>query len=299
MHGREAVHCVSFFTLREKLVSQSDSTAPTEGSAAPGSHARDPNFVFALAKGLEILAAFSGGELLGNQQLVERTGFPKATVSRLTSTLTKLGYLRVDPASGRLGMGVSVQRQVGLHEIARPFMEALSQDTQLTVSFGTRDRLALVFLEVIRPPDPTRLVVNTDAGSVLPLPLTAIGLAYLVAAPVKERAQILQELRPRHADEWDSIRAAIERAHDEYTSQGFVTAQRSLGRNISGVGVPLRLKAPHHALYAFHCAGPSSVLSPARIEEVGAKLVATVTAISHAMENAPRAALKTTSPHQP
>jgi DNA-binding IclR family transcriptional regulator len=287
-------------------VHKPDSTAPTASVAAPGSNARDPNFVFALAKGLEVLAAFSGGELLGNHQLVERTGFPKATVSRLTSTLVKLGYLRVDSASGKLGMGtrllgmgVSVQRDIGLHEIARPFMQRLSQETQLTVSFGTRDRLALVFLEVIRPLDPLRLVVNTDAGSVLPLPFTAIGLAYLVAAPVKERAQILQELRRRHADEWDRMRASIERAHEEYTHQGFVIAQRSWGRGISGVGVPLRLKAPHNALYAFHCAGPSNLLSAAYIKEVGPKLVTMIAEIAYAMENAPRVALKPLSTHDP
>ena len=267
---------------------------------------RDPNFVFALAKGLDILAEFSGGELLGNQQLSERTGFPKATVSRLTSTLIKLGYLRIDPASGKLGMGtrlvgmgVSVQRDIGLQAISRPFMEQLSQETKLTVSYGTRDRLALVFLEVIRPYDPAQLVINTDAGSLLPLPFTAIGMAYLVAAPVKEREQILKELRRRHADDWDFVRIAIEHAHYEYAQQGFVTSQRSWGRDISGVGVPLQLETPQHGLYAFHCAGPADVLSPAYIKEVGPKLVAVVAAIANAMKASPRATLKPPSTHQP
>ena len=64
--------------------------------------------VHSLAKGLEILSCFSEGELLGNQQLVELTGLPKATVSRLTSTLVKLGYLQVDPRSRKLAMGARV-----------------------------------------------------------------------------------------------------------------------------------------------------------------------------------------------
>ena len=54
----------------------------------------NPDFVQSLAKGLEILSAFSGGSSLGNQQLVKLTGLPKATVSRLTTTLVTLGYLQ-------------------------------------------------------------------------------------------------------------------------------------------------------------------------------------------------------------
>ena len=64
----------------------------------PASRARsigsDRKFVSALARGLEVLRAFTPTEgLLGNGEIVERTGLPKPTVTRLTYTLTKLGYL--------------------------------------------------------------------------------------------------------------------------------------------------------------------------------------------------------------
>jgi hypothetical protein len=59
-------------------------------SAAAG----ERKFVTAWARGLEVLRAFTPTEgLLGNGELVERTGLPKPTVSHLTHTLTKLGYL--------------------------------------------------------------------------------------------------------------------------------------------------------------------------------------------------------------
>ncbi|MBY0409414.1 MAG: helix-turn-helix domain-containing protein, partial [Burkholderiaceae bacterium] len=118
---------------------------PTDSSDTKNLPAQGPNFVHSLSKGLEILSAFSEGEMLGNQQLVELTGLPKATVSRLTTTLVTLGYLRIDPATRKLlmgsrvlGMGASVQRKIGLQRIARPFMEKLSELTGLTVSMGTR-----------------------------------------------------------------------------------------------------------------------------------------------------------------
>ncbi|MCO3057777.1 IclR family transcriptional regulator, partial [Pseudomonas aeruginosa] len=62
---------------------------------------KDRQFVTALARGLELLRCFTPREsLLGNQELARKTGLPKPTVSRLTHTLTRLGYLRHLPQSG-------------------------------------------------------------------------------------------------------------------------------------------------------------------------------------------------------
>ena len=46
---------------------------------------KDRNFVTALARGLELLRCFRDGEVtLTNSDFSERTGLPKATISRLT-----------------------------------------------------------------------------------------------------------------------------------------------------------------------------------------------------------------------
>jgi hypothetical protein len=53
---------------------------------------KDRLFVTALARGLQVLAAFRPGEsALSNLEIAKRTGLPKSTVSRLTYTLTTLG----------------------------------------------------------------------------------------------------------------------------------------------------------------------------------------------------------------
>src|SRR4029079_12155970 len=54
----------------------------------------DPRFNNALARGLAILRSFALDQtLLGNVELAEITKLPKSTISRLTYTLTQLGYL--------------------------------------------------------------------------------------------------------------------------------------------------------------------------------------------------------------
>ena len=76
---------------------------PDASSAAPGS-AGDRHFVTALARGLQLLRCFrSGEELLGNQPLANRCGLPKFTVTRLTYTLTRQGYLHHNTHTGHSG----------------------------------------------------------------------------------------------------------------------------------------------------------------------------------------------------
>ncbi len=247
-----------------------------------------PDFVTSLAKGLEVLAVFERGDMLGNLDLVARTGLPKTTVSRLTGTLVTLGYLRLDERSRKytigarmLGIGASVQRHIGLQRIARPFMELLAQELDTTVILGARDRTGLVFLELVRPPR-NLLTVNTDSGSVVPIASTSIGLAYLVAAPVIERVRLLESLRRHHSKDWEEVRKTIETAHTDYARQGFVVSQHTGKGTVSGVGVPVVLGSK--GVYTFACAGPSFELSLARLTKVlGPRLAHTVAKIKNAM----------------
>ena len=59
---------------------------------------QDRRFVTALARGLDILRCFSRKDReLGNAEIAKRTKLAKPTVSRLTFTLTQLGYLTYSP----------------------------------------------------------------------------------------------------------------------------------------------------------------------------------------------------------
>lgn len=275
------------------------------GRSEESEPARGRDFVGSLAKGLEILSAFSQGDLLGNQQLVARTGLPKATVSRLTSTLAELGYLRRDEATRKffmgtrlLGMGASVQRNIGLQRTARPFMEALSRETEMSVGMGTRDRLGVVFLEIVRPPN-NRLVVNSDAGTVLPIESTAIGLSYLVAAPVRERGAMLQGLQKRHPEDWARVRETIAAAHEEFARDGYVSSQRSWGRDVSAVAAPLLLGA-RRGLFVFNCAGSAQQLPRQQLRRrLGPRLREMVEAIRQEMSEHPQQRLDPPAVHEP
>src|SRR3974390_1547526 len=93
----------------------------------------DRKFVAAIGRAFDILRAFRPGEgPLGNSELAAATGLPKATVSRLTHTLTKLGYLnyvesagRYEPSPSILALGYCVLSNMRVRQLARDYMQQL------------------------------------------------------------------------------------------------------------------------------------------------------------------------------
>ncbi|HCL4331653.1 TPA: helix-turn-helix domain-containing protein, partial [Pseudomonas aeruginosa] len=105
---------------------------------------KDRQFVTALARGLELLRCFTPREsLLGNQELAKKTGLPKPTVSRLTHTLTRLGYLRHLPHSGKyqlevgvMSFGYAMLSNLSIRALARPLMEEMAGYAKAAVAMA-------------------------------------------------------------------------------------------------------------------------------------------------------------------
>lgn len=230
---------------------------------------RNPDFVDALAKGLQILASFERAASLSNGELAELTGFPKATVSRLTGTLVTLGYLQRDEDSRKyvigsrvLGLGATIQRHMRLQRAARPLMEQLAGAHDLSIVLGTRDGTGVLLLEVARPPR-NRLTLNSDIGSRVPLASTALGLACLVGSPLRERARLIGDLQRSSAGDWTGMREQVERAHEERSRKRFILSLESRGGTLAAAAVPLVLERVR--VFALAAVGPAFELSRPRL----------------------------------
>ena len=162
---------------------------------------QDRHFVTALSRGLDVLSCFrSGSRLLGNQDISERCHLPKSTVSRLTYTLTKLGYLHYVKESGKyrlgtatLALGSAVLGRFEVRDLARPLMQELADATGTSVSLGARQRLSMVCVEVCK--GNAVLSLNMEVGMRLPLATSAIGRAYLAVCSDTERADLLDQMQ--------------------------------------------------------------------------------------------------------
>ena len=117
--------------------------------------AKDPQFAYTLAKGLEVLRAFDAASpALGNREIAQRTGIGRPTVVRLTRTLALLGYLKYHEPTARyrlaapvLSFGYPLLCQLGIRQIARPHMQELADFARGAVSLAMRGGDQLVLIE--------------------------------------------------------------------------------------------------------------------------------------------------------
>lgn len=257
--------------------------------AAPGTveetAAKDRQFISALARGLEVLRAFDPDDpMLGNQEIAQRTGLPKPTVSRITHTLTRLGYLKYLPklekyrlGSAMLAFGQAYMASMAVRDIARPHMHELAEATRTTVALGDRDRLSMVYIELQR--GVSHIILHQDVGSRLPVAKTSMGWSWLARAPEPLRTQVLDAIRAAEGKDWPETRRAVERAEREIAERGFCLGLGTWLPDINGAGAPF-VSPDGRTVLAFNVGGPSFVLGEERLrEEVGPRLAAMIHAV--------------------
>ena len=217
------------------------------GLVNPHDLADDRQFSMNLARGLEVLRAFTATEpMLGNREISDRTGLPKPTVSRLTYTLTLLGYLTRDTAlqkyrlgSGVLSLGYPLLASMVVRQAARPLMEELARKTGCTVNLGMRDRADMVYIDTVRADKAN--VYLPDIGSTRPLLATSMGRALILACPPAERTAILNYQKVQDRALYDAHRSAWEADQKLFAAHGFTHSRGDWRKDVHAVAVPVRL----------------------------------------------------------
>ncbi len=259
-----------------------DKTTETEGG-------EDRSFVSALARGLDVLRCFRPNETqLTNQDIAQRTGLPKPTVTRLTYTLCQLGYLVHSQRSGsyRLGAGVlslgyGVLAGMEIGERAADEMRRICDEgpnPHVTAALGERHRFKVVYMAVQRSHHAIALTMNV--GARLPLFHSAIGRAILVAMSAEERGHMLSLAAQDMPDEMPAIRAGVERALADYAAHGYCTSFGHWRNEVNGIAVPV-ISLNGDRIYGLNIGGPSFLVSPDQLHrDYGARLIAAARALS-------------------
>jgi DNA-binding IclR family transcriptional regulator len=243
------------------------------------------HFIVALARGLEVLRAFSSqGGLLTNREIAAATKIPRPTVSRLTYTLTRLGYLSYDPkleryqlGPGVLSLGYAFLSNLDIRAAARPVMQELANQADAYVGLTTRDRLEMLYLDVCRGVNTVDL--RLDIGSRLPLMRTAAGLAYVahLAEPVRET--LIAAVRDAYPEEWPVMAADLERTSEEIRTNGFCVMLGKYRQAVNSAGTAF-LAPDGVTVLAFNVVGPAFLIDERKLrEELGPRLAFTVQSV--------------------
>jgi DNA-binding IclR family transcriptional regulator len=251
--------------------------------------ASDRNFVVALSRGLDVLRAFQPNDgLLGNQEIAARTNLPKPTVSRLTYTLTKLGYLTPVPrfekyqlAPAAMALGYAALANLGVRHLSEPFREEVMRATGGAVAVGGRDRHSMIYFGQSRSSE--TVGVQLDVGSRVPIATSAMGRAYFWALEEDERAVLFRDLREHYGSRWPKLRDGLERSRDIVAKYGFAISAGDWHDDIHAAGVALKLN-DGTGPYAFNCGAPAFRFTEERlINDIGPRLLAMVRNIEAAL----------------
>lgn len=240
----------------------------------------DPSLVLTLARGLSVLNCFNASRhQLSNKEIAAITGLSKPTVSRLTYTLAKFGYLRYVPSGQRYCLGLSVLAsvhpmlsQMRLRQVARPLMQSMANEIGGVVSIGMQYGRTMIYVESCASGVSVNPVV-AGVGSQIPMFRTAMGRAYLCGLDTQARGQLFDAVLRQDKQSQQHYQENLNEALEQYGKWGFCLASKSLVRAARSVGVPLGLSVDDQH-YAFNCGIPVHRLSDDRlVQEIGPRLL--------------------------
>lgn len=258
---------------------RSNTTTPlAHGNQGDSKLASDPQFVAALSHGLAILHCFSPERSnLTNGALAKMTNMPRSSVSRLTHTLVKLGYLDYDSGTRayRLGLCVlplqpAVLAGTRLVESAAPQMQELADRTHGRVLLTVYDRFGLTVVhgECTNPNIPA----PRSVGSRYQIPRRAMGRAYIASCSGHEQEQILIHLAQGDKPRWGELQEERDDALRSYRGDGYCTSLGEMRPGNHSASTTVHL--PHLGRrLILSCGGPAELLTERMLRDRVAPLL--------------------------
>ncbi|MGH3416275.1 MAG: IclR family transcriptional regulator domain-containing protein [Actinocrinis sp.] len=204
-----------------------------------------PDFIEALARGLDVITAFRPGRpVMTLSEVAGAAGLARPTARRILLTLQELGYVRTQGPGFALtprvlDLGVAYVRSMNLWDVARPHLEALSARTGESCSIAQLDGSDIVYVARVAVPKIVSLAVQI--GTRFPAMQTSLGKVLLGALGPDEVEAVLAEpsrsgLTPRWQPERDERDAELRQVR----ARGWALTDEQLTRGIRSVAAPLR-----------------------------------------------------------
>jgi len=204
-----------------------------------------PDFVEALARGLDVLSCFNERHpLMTLAEVASAAGLARPTARRLLLTLQELGHVRVEGGAYALTpqvlrLGMSYVGALGLWDIARPHLEDLVAQTGESSSMSQLDGADIVY--VARASVPKIITLRVEIGTRFPAVRTSQGKVLLAALDADTLRRTLAEpsrsgvppFLPRDP-------AGLEEELLTVRARGWALADEELAPGIRSVAAPVR-----------------------------------------------------------
>jgi len=251
-----------------------------------GMNPRD--YVNSLARGLEVLRTFNRtGRKMTLSQVASETGNTRAGARRILLTLIHEGYAvsdgkLFDLTPQVLELGHSVLSSKGVWEIAKPFIDNLSTETQESVSAAILDKFDVVYVSGAQY---HRVIsVGISVGARFPAHCTANGRVLLAAQPDDQWSDMLSRIKltkmtNKTVVDKKEFGKILERVRD----QGWSFVNQELEIGLMSIAAPVKTSSGT-LVGAINIGVPTLRISPEKmVSNVLPKLLKTTTDISKAL----------------
>ncbi|MCY0093806.1 IclR family transcriptional regulator domain-containing protein [Hoeflea ulvae] len=267
------------------MTASSDWTQDSEGG---GLNPRD--YVSSLARGLEVLRAFNRTRRkMTLSEVAAETGNTRAGARRILLTLVHEGYAVADGklfdlTPQVLELGYSVLSSKGAWDIARPFLDHLSEEIRESVSAAVLDKFEVVYVSGTQYH--RVITVGITVGARFAAHATATGRVLLAAQPAEMWPGIIQNiplvaLTDRTVTDRTEFRKILETVRDT----GWSIVDQELEKGLLSIAVPLR-NSFGGLVGAINVGAPTLRMSAeTMIETVLPKLQQTAATISQALKH--------------
>ncbi len=204
-----------------------------------------PDFVEALARGLDVIACFDRERPeMSLSDVAHATGLARPTARRLLLTLEELGFVRSRDGQFALTprvltLGTAYISSLGLWEIARPRLEALVGRTGESSSMAQLDGSDIVY--VARVSVPKIIALRVEVGTRFPAPPTSQGKVLLASLDPAGLDSVLAT--PSRAGLVPYVvreRADLDEELTRVRARGWALADEELAPGVRSVAVPVR-----------------------------------------------------------
>ena len=204
-----------------------------------------PDFVEALARGLDVLTCFdSDHREMSLSEVAAAAGLARPTARRLLLTLEELGYVRSCGGAFALTpkvltLGMAYIGSLGLWEIARPHLQALVARTGESSSMAQLDGADIVY--VARVSVPKIIALRVDIGTRFPAVQTSQGKVLLAAlSPAELEAALAVPSRAGLPPSLGRTPGQLREELTEIRARGWALADEELAPGVRSVAVPVR-----------------------------------------------------------
>ncbi len=218
---------------------------PAPPTTAADEHSGDPNFMASLARGLQVIRAFSEYRRnLTISQISQTTGLSRAAVRRCLYTLNLLGYVGEDNKRfflrpQVLTLGHAYLSSTPLAVAAQPYLDEVSGTLRESCSAAILDGDDIVY--ICRSAENRILSISLMVGTRLPAYCTSMGQVLLAHLPADALDAYLARVRLiGRTDRTITSATKLRKVLAQVREAGYALLDQELEVGLRSIAVPVR-----------------------------------------------------------